>query len=61
MKEMKINIRVLDVARWGTSPPPRMKDPNLLRVDMIICGEIPSKMSERCVASCGVNPKIRGP
>ena len=40
---------------------PRVKDPNLLRLDMITGGERSSKMSERCEASCGVNPKICGP
>ena len=57
---MKINIRVLGVVRWGRSPP-RVKDPNLLRLDMITGGESPSKMSERCAASGDVTPKIRGP
>ena len=37
---------------------PRVKDPNLLRLDMITCDESSSKMSERCAASYGVNPKI---
>ena len=31
LKEMKINIRVLGVARWGRSPP-RVKDPNFIEV-----------------------------
>ena len=61
LKEMKINIYVLGVTRWGRSPLPRVKDPNLLRVDMVTGGESPSKMSERCAASDGVIPKIRGP
>ena len=56
---MKINIRVLGVGRWVRSP--RVKDPNLLRLDMITGGESPSKMSERCVASGSVILKIRGP
>ena len=43
---MKINIRVLGVVIWGRSPP-RVKDPNLLRLDMITDGESQSKMSER--------------
>ena len=41
--------------------PPRVKDPNLLRLDMITGGESPSKVSERCATSDGVIPKIRGP
>ena len=49
---MKINIRVLGVVRWGRSP--RVKDQNLLRLDMITGGESSSKMSERCAASGGV-------
>ena len=57
---MKINIRVLGVARWGKSSP-RVKDPNLLRLDMITGGESRSKMSKRCAASDGVIPKIHGP
>ena len=60
LKEMKINIRVLSAIRWGRSPP-RVKDPNLLRLDMIIGDESPSKVSERCTASDGVIPKIFGP
>ena len=40
---------------------PRVKDPNLFRLDMIISGESPSKVSERCATSGGVIPKIRGP
>ena len=31
LKEMKINIRVLGVERWGRSPP-RVKDPNFIEV-----------------------------
>ena len=31
LKEMKINIHVLGVARWGRSPP-RVKDPNFIEV-----------------------------
>ena len=63
MKEMKINIRALGVARWGRSPPPpsRVKDPNLLRLGMITGGESLSKVSERYMASGNVIPKIRGP
>ena len=61
LKEMKINIRVLGVTRWGRSPTPRVKDPNLLRLDMITGGESPSKVLERCAASGGVTPKICGP
>ena len=49
LEEMKINIRVLGVARWGRSHP-RVKDPNLLRLDMITNGESPSKVSKRCSA-----------
>ena len=60
LKEMKINIRVLGVARWGRSPL-WVKHPNLLRLDMISGGESPSKVSERCAASGGEILKIRGP
>ena len=31
LKEMKINIRVLGVARWGRSPA-RVEDPNFIEV-----------------------------
>ena len=31
LKEIKINIRVLGVARWGRFPP-RVKDPNFIEV-----------------------------
>ena len=50
---------MLGIASWGRFPP-RVKDP-VLRLDMITSGESPLKMSERRAASCGVNPKIRGP
>ena len=62
MKEMKISIYmlVLGVERWGRSPPPRVKDLNLLRLDMIIGGESQSKMSKRSATFYGVNLKIRG-
>ena len=51
---------MLGGASWGRYPL-RVKDPNLLRLDMITGGESPSKMLERCAVSCCVNPKIRGP
>ena len=60
MKEMKINVCVLGVARWGRSPPPMVKDSNLLRLDMITDGESPSKMLERCAASGVIIPKVCG-
>ena len=50
---------MLGTASWGIYPL-RVKDPNLLRLDMITSGESPSKMSERRAASYGVNLKIRG-
>ena len=55
LKEMKINIHVLGV------PPLRVKDPNLLRLDMITGDESLSKVSERCAESDSVIPKICGP
>ena len=60
LKEMKINICVLGVARWGRSPT-RVKYPNLSRLDMITGGESPLKVSERCAVSGDVISKIRGP
>ena len=59
LKEMKINRRVQDGV--DPSPPPRMKDPNLLRLDMITDDESQSKVSKKCAASSGVIPKIHGP
>ena len=38
-----------------------MKDPNLLRLDMITGGESSSKVSKRCTKSGGVILKIRDP
>ena len=57
---MKINIRVLGVARWGRSSH-RVKNLNLLRLNMITGDESPSKMSERCATFGGVILKIHGP
>ena len=57
--EMRLTV-VYNERNENRSPPPMVKDSNLLRLDMITDGESPSKMSERCAASGVIIPKVCG-